>query len=101
MNGPESHCRNIFGKVQRCTRFAPSNVEILSALKFPDRHRAQFSIVLRGNDVQCVAIILQRHITAATITLSLLPLSGHSGRRRTSCSLDPVANDPKRTYTHV
>jgi hypothetical protein len=41
-----------------------------------------------GNDVQSVAINLQRHITAAANTLSLLPLSGHSGRGRTYCSLD-------------
>ena len=82
------HYRGIADIEQRCTRSTPRNDDISSsALKFPQRHAAPFHRPLRGNDVQCVAINPKRHITTATNTLSLIPLSGHSGRGRTCCSL--------------
>jgi hypothetical protein len=69
------------------------NDQTPSALNLPIGTLPPFNRLLRGNDVKCVTINRQRHITAA----SLLPLSGHSGHGRNCCSLDPVAIDLTRT----
>src|SRR5438067_1973160 len=62
-----------------------------------DRQRVTFQEVLRGNHVERATINPQGHIWAAANTLSLLPLSGHSGHHRTCCWFDSVANDPTAT----
>jgi hypothetical protein len=48
------------------------NDQTLSALNLPVGTLPPFDRLLRGNDVKCVTIERQLHITAAT----LLPLSG-------------------------
>jgi hypothetical protein len=49
-----------------------NNDQTPSALNLPIGTLPPFNRLLRGNDVKCVTINRQRHITAA----SLLPLSG-------------------------
>ena len=57
-------------KVQRCTRSTPRNVEIMSALKFPDRHRATIHQAAAGE------VTFSASHPQWPISPKLIPLSG-------------------------